>query len=158
MTMMRFLAILFFLGLVVPARADVVLSTGTIRSQQIIGPNDVILDTAVVPGALTALEEAIGREARINIYPGRPVRAGDLQEPAEVDRNEVVTLQLDQFSEKGGTLSVFNAQGQRVYYQENAFQVKQEVQLPIAQLPVGSYWASIQLADQTIQQAFIIQR
>ena len=102
MTMMRFLAILFFLGLVVPARADVVLATGTIRSQQIIGPNDVILDTAVVPGALTALEEAIGREARINIYPGRPVRAGDLQEPAVVDRNEVVTLQFS----SGGLLII----------------------------------------------------
>ncbi|MEM6609230.1 MAG: flagellar basal body P-ring formation chaperone FlgA [Pseudomonadota bacterium] len=91
--MMRFLAILFFLGLCVPGRADVVVAAGTIRSQQIIGPADVALADGIVPGALTSIEAAIGQEARINIYPGRPVRPGDLQEPAMVDRNEIVTLQ-----------------------------------------------------------------
>lgn len=93
MTMLRFLAILLILGWVMPTWADVVVATGTIRSQQLIGPNDVVLDTGSVPGALTQLDDAIGREARINIYPGRPLRAGDLQEPAVVDRNELVTLQ-----------------------------------------------------------------
>ncbi|MEM9317776.1 MAG: flagellar basal body P-ring formation chaperone FlgA [Pseudomonadota bacterium] len=100
--MIRFLAILFFLGLCVPGRADVVVAAGTIRSQQIINPSDVALADGTVPGALTILEDAIGREARINIYPGRPVRAGDLQEPALVDRNELVTLQY----ERGGLLIV----------------------------------------------------
>ena len=94
MTMMRFLAILFFLGLAVPVRADVVVAAGTIRSQQIIGPQDVTIADGSVPGALTEVADAIGLEARINIYPGRPVRAGDLQEPALVERNELVTLQF----------------------------------------------------------------
>ena len=94
MTMLRFLVILFLLGFVLPLRADVVIAAGTIRSQQVIGPNDVTLASETVPGALSNLEDAIGREARINIYPGRPVRAGDLQEPALVERNELVTLQF----------------------------------------------------------------
>ena len=94
MTMLRFLVILFLLGFVLPLRADVVIAAGTIRSQQVIGPNDVALASGTVPGALSDLDEAIGREARINIYPGRPVRAGDLQEPALVERNELVTLQF----------------------------------------------------------------
>ena len=92
--MLRFLVILFLLGFVLPLRADVVVAAGTIRSQQVIGPNDVALASGTVPGALSNLDEAIGREARINIYPGRPVRSGDLQEPALVERNELVTLQF----------------------------------------------------------------
>jgi len=91
--MLRFLVILFFLWFALPVQADVVVATGTIRSQQVIGPNDIALASGSVPGALTDPADAIGREARINIYPGRPVRAGDLQEPALVERNELVTLQ-----------------------------------------------------------------
>jgi flagella basal body P-ring formation protein FlgA len=34
-------------------------------------------------------------EARVNLYPGRPIRAGDLRAPAVIDRNEVVTLQYN---------------------------------------------------------------
>lgn len=93
MTMMRFLVLLLALGLALPSHADVVVAAGTIRSQQIIGPQDVTLASGNIPGALSAIEDAVGLEARINIYPGRPVRAGDLQEPAVVDRNELVTLQ-----------------------------------------------------------------
>ena len=102
MRMLPFLAILLFLGFVLPGRADVVVAAGTIRSQQIIGPEDVAMASGTVPGALTSLEAAIGREARINIYPGRPVRPGDLQEPALVDRNDIVTLQYT----RGGLMIV----------------------------------------------------
>lgn len=77
-----------------PVWAEVVVAAGTIRSQQVIGPNDVVLAEGNVPGAINALADAIGREARINIYPGRPVRPGDLQDPALVERNEIVTLQF----------------------------------------------------------------
>ncbi|MBF9035251.1 flagellar basal body P-ring formation protein FlgA [Rhodobacterales bacterium HKCCE2091] len=90
--MIRFLVFLILLGPFAPARADIVVATGTIRSQQVIGPADIALADGNVPGALTRIDDAIGLEARINIYPGRPVRAGDLQEPALVERNEIVTL------------------------------------------------------------------
>ncbi|MEO1239781.1 MAG: flagellar basal body P-ring formation chaperone FlgA [Pseudomonadota bacterium] len=93
MTMLRFLLILFVLGAVAPVRADIVVASGTIRSHQVIGPGDVVLATGSLPGAVTSVEDAIGLEARINIYPGRPVLFGDLQEPALVERNEIVTLQ-----------------------------------------------------------------
>ena len=33
-------------------------------------------------------------EARINLYPGRPIRAADLQTPAVIDRNDIVTLRF----------------------------------------------------------------
>jgi flagella basal body P-ring formation protein FlgA len=40
-------------------------------------------------------------EARVNLYPGRPIRAGDLRAPAVIDRNEVVTLQY-----RAGAISI----------------------------------------------------
>ncbi|MEL6953087.1 MAG: flagellar basal body P-ring formation chaperone FlgA [Pseudomonadota bacterium] len=74
------------------ARGDSVVAAGTIRSQQIIRAADVQLVEDEIAGALGHVDLAIGLEARINIYAGRPVRAGDLGPPAIVDRNEIVTL------------------------------------------------------------------
>ena len=74
------------------ARGDSVVAAGTIRSQQIIRAADVQLVEDEIAGARGHVDLAIGLEARINIYAGRPVRAGDLGPPAIVDRNELVTL------------------------------------------------------------------
>ena len=45
-----------------------------------------------MPGALSGLAEALGQEARVAIYAGRPVRSADLGAPALVERNQMVTL------------------------------------------------------------------
>jgi flagella basal body P-ring formation protein FlgA len=78
-----------------PTRADTVIANGTIRGQTLIGPGDVALIDADTPGALDALTDAIGMEARVNLYAGRPVRPGDLRPPAIVDRNQIVTIRFD---------------------------------------------------------------
>jgi flagella basal body P-ring formation protein FlgA len=75
-----------------PALGDTVVAAGTIRSQAIIGYNDVTLTDDITPGALTDLLDAVGQEARVNLYPGRPIRAGDLTAPAVVDRNQIIVL------------------------------------------------------------------
>jgi flagellar basal body P-ring formation protein FlgA len=75
-----------------PALADSLVATRTIRSQAVIGPDDLTLVDAEVPGALTDPGEALGLEARVAIYAGKPVRRSDLGAPALVDRNQVVTL------------------------------------------------------------------
>lgn len=81
------------LGLVaVPALADVLVPTRTIRAREIVTAEDLTVKAAEVPGALTRPEEAIGKEARLALYPGRPVRPGDLAPPAIVGRNDLVTL------------------------------------------------------------------
>jgi len=85
-----------------PARSDTVIANGTIRGQTLIGPNDVALVEGITPGALTRIDEVIGMEARVNLYPGRPIRAGDLAPPALVERNELVTIRYEQ----GGLLIV----------------------------------------------------
>lgn len=73
-----------------PAMADRVEPVRVIRPQEIIAPEDVILRES---GAGTpALDEIIGREARVALYPGRAIRAGDIGPPASIERNQVVPL------------------------------------------------------------------
>ncbi|RMH52163.1 MAG: flagella basal body P-ring formation protein FlgA [Alphaproteobacteria bacterium] len=63
-----------------------------IRAMTLIGPADVTLLPGATPGALSDPEAAIGREARVMLYPGRPIRPGDVGPPALVERNGRVTL------------------------------------------------------------------
>jgi len=88
---MRVLIALFFLT--APALAETVVANGTIRSMALIGPADVRLIEGDTPGAVADLAAAIGMEARVNLYPGRPIRPGDLRPPAVINRNEIITLQ-----------------------------------------------------------------
>jgi flagella basal body P-ring formation protein FlgA len=83
-------------------RADTVIAAGTIRGQSLIMPSDVALVDGTTPGALSTLEAAIGMEAAVNLYAGRPIRPGDLRAPAIVERNALVTLRY----EHGGLLAV----------------------------------------------------
>ena len=87
---MRFILALVFAAQ--PALADSLVATRTIRAQSLIGPEDLTLVAADLPGALSDPSAAIGLEARVAIYAGRPVRAGDIGPPTLVDRNQVVPL------------------------------------------------------------------
>ena len=81
--------ILFMPGM---AMADSVVATRTIRAQSVVQADDVTLVAAEIPNALAQLADAIGREARVSIYAGRPILASDLGAPAVVDRNQIVPL------------------------------------------------------------------
>jgi flagella basal body P-ring formation protein FlgA len=74
---------------------ETVVAAGTIRGAALIGPADVAVIEGATPGALSDVGEAIGMEARINLYPGRPIRAGDLRPPAIVERNEIVSIRYE---------------------------------------------------------------
>jgi flagellar basal body P-ring formation protein FlgA len=58
----------------------------------VIGPDDMALVDAALPGALDDPALALGLEARVTIYAGRPIRSQDLGAPALVDRNQLVSL------------------------------------------------------------------
>ena len=77
------------------AMAQSVIPTRPIRSQSIITAADVGLIAAVHPGAVTRLDEVIGLEARVTLYPGRPITPGDVGAPAVIDRNQIVTMIYD---------------------------------------------------------------
>ena len=94
--MLRFLLILLLLSVTGRVWADTLVATGLIRGQSVIGPGDVALVEGRVPGALSDPAAAVGMEARVNLYPDRPIRPTDLRAPAVVERNEIVTLRYDQ--------------------------------------------------------------
>jgi flagellar basal body P-ring formation protein FlgA len=74
------------------AQAQTVVATRVLRAQTVIVGDDVTLDEAPTPGALAALEQAVGREARVTLYPGRPIRPDQLGTPAVVERNQIVRM------------------------------------------------------------------
>ena len=75
-----------------PAFADSLVATRVIKAQTELTADDVTLVAMDIPGALSDAAAAIGQEARVAIYPGRPIRAVDLGQTAVVDRNQVVPL------------------------------------------------------------------
>lgn len=85
-------ALILALLLTSPVAAESVIATRTIRAQAVITPDDLTLVAAEVPDALTDAGAAVGLEARITIYAGRPVRLSDLGTAALIERNQVVPL------------------------------------------------------------------
>ena len=74
------------------ARAEVVVAAETIRAGAVIEPGMLATAPLAAPGALDDMRDAIGLEARVNLYPNRPVRPEDLGMPTVVQRNERVSL------------------------------------------------------------------
>lgn len=89
---------LFLLLIPVEALAESLVATRTIRAQSVLTAEDMTGVDADIPGALSDAAFAVGQEARVAIYAGRPIRAEDLGPPAVVDRNEIVVL----IFERGG--------------------------------------------------------
>ena len=83
---------ILFLILPTAAMADSVVATRTIKAQSVVQMDDVTLAERAIPNALDNVASAVGQEARISIYAGRPILAADLGPPAVVDRNQIVSL------------------------------------------------------------------
>lgn len=75
-----------------PAPADTVVAVRTLRATALIGPADLAVVPGEVPGGLSDPARAIGQEARVVLYAGRPVLAADIGPPALVERNQIVRL------------------------------------------------------------------
>jgi flagella basal body P-ring formation protein FlgA len=84
--------ILLFLLMAAPASAEILVPTRTIPAQSVIGPGDIVTSDLVIPGALTDPAAVIGMEARVALYPGRPIVAADLGLPATIERNAILPL------------------------------------------------------------------
>lgn len=75
--------------------AETIVPTHTIRAQSILSREDLLVKSATVLGAYSNLEELIGLETRVALYPGRPIRPGDVGPAAIVERNQIITLIYD---------------------------------------------------------------
>lgn len=87
--------------LALPALAETVVPVRTIRANALILETDVGLKAGENPNGFARLSDVIGQEARVVLYPGRPIMAGDIGPPALVDRNQIVRLFFD-----GGGLQI----------------------------------------------------
>ena len=90
--MMRACLLALTLSAPVPALADALIATHTIRAQTVLGAEDFSLVEADIPGALTDPLAAIGLEARVTLYAGRPITAASVGAAALVERNQTVAL------------------------------------------------------------------
>ncbi|SFR51810.1 flagella basal body P-ring formation protein FlgA [Yoonia tamlensis] len=79
-----------------PVCADTVLAARTIPANTTILPEDIIVNSRTIPGGVTDPQTIIGMEARVALYAGRPIRAGDVGFPAVVERNQIIALHYQQ--------------------------------------------------------------
>lgn len=86
------LKVCLLIALATPASADALVATRTIRARTLVAAEDLTLVAAEIPGALSDPGQAVGLEARVAIYAGKPLRPGDLGPPTLVERNQLVTL------------------------------------------------------------------
>lgn len=77
-----------------PAAAGSLVAARAIPAKAVIGAEDVRRAAQAAPGAVTDPVNAVGREARVTIFEGRPIRPGDLAAPALVERNDIVRLRF----------------------------------------------------------------
>ena len=89
---MRILLVIWFLWMAVPALAGTVIAATPVRANTLLGPEHLAVIRKTIPGAISEAETAIGMEARVNLYPGRPVYPGDIGPPAIVERNQIVVM------------------------------------------------------------------
>lgn len=85
-----------------PAFADALIPNRIIKAGQVIEMADISVVDADIPGTATDPALVAGQEARVALYPGRPIRNGQFGPPAIVLRNQVVSL-----SYVMGTLAIF---------------------------------------------------
>ncbi len=77
------------------AMAEIIVPTRTIRAKEVIAASDLETRAIDVAGAVGSAAALVGQEARVALYPGRPIRPSDIGPPAIVDRNDLVTLIFD---------------------------------------------------------------
>ena len=88
--MIRFFILSLLCGM--PASADTIVAARTIPANTLIGPGDVLVNAQTVPGGVSDPAVIIGKEARVALYAGRPIRAADVGFPAVVERNQIIAL------------------------------------------------------------------
>ena len=85
-----------------PAVADTLVPNRIIKAGQTIMAADLSVVDADIPGTASDPTLVSGQEARVALYPGRPIREGQFGPPAIVSRNQVVALTY-----VTGTLAIF---------------------------------------------------
>ena len=84
-----------------PVWADAFVANRVIRAGDVVRVEDISAVQADIPNAVAAIDLIAGQEARVTLYPGRPIRADQLGAPVVVDRNQIVSVAYH-----GGNLAI----------------------------------------------------
>ncbi|MEM6899766.1 MAG: flagellar basal body P-ring formation chaperone FlgA [Pseudomonadota bacterium] len=72
--------------------ADTVVAAHTIRAQSILTADDLALKDMDVSNGVTDVSQLIGKENRVALYAGRPIRMTDVGPPAVIARNQIIQI------------------------------------------------------------------
>ena len=75
-----------------PVLADSVMVAQPVRAGTVLTADDLAFSDAVAEDGFDDPRDLVGLEARVNLYPGRPVQARDVGLPTVVQRNATVPL------------------------------------------------------------------
>ena len=89
--MIRWLS-LCILPLAQMAAAETIVAARTIPAQSILQAEDLTVSDRDFAGGVTNAALLIGKEAKVALFPGRPIRVGDVGTPAIVERNQIIEL------------------------------------------------------------------
>ncbi|SDY44377.1 flagella basal body P-ring formation protein FlgA [Jannaschia faecimaris] len=84
--------ILFLLVSAGPAAAQSVMALHAVRAGTTLSGEDLAFHDADATDGFSDPRDVIGLEARVNLYPGRPILTRDVGLPTVVERNEIVPL------------------------------------------------------------------
>jgi len=79
-------------GFVAQAAAETVVPLRAIRSGTVIAASDVTSIKDNVEGTYRLVDAVIGQEARVTLYPGRPIHLAHVGPPALLERNQIVKM------------------------------------------------------------------
>lgn len=74
------------------AIADTLTATRVVRPNSLIAPDDITIIEKSVAGAFGSETDIIGLEAKVMLYPGRPILRSHVGPPALVKRNQPVQV------------------------------------------------------------------
>lgn len=100
--MKRISACILLIFACLPAWADIVVPTRTLRARHIVQSSDLTVQPGDALGALDDPRKIVGQEVRATLYAGRPVTQADFGPPALIERNDLVVLV---FRQTGLTIS-----------------------------------------------------
>lgn len=75
-----------------PAAAQSVMAIHAVRAGTTLSADDLAFHDAVATNGFDDPRDIIGMEARVNLYPGRPILTRDVGMPTVVERNAIVPL------------------------------------------------------------------
>ncbi len=91
---MKYSVFIFLLCVAIPLhiQAETLVAARTLRNNSVIIADDLLMKEGETPGALSGPEDAIGKETRVVIYAGRPIRPQDIGPVTIIKRNQIVPL------------------------------------------------------------------